>query len=266
MIANLRGLRETGTVMSIPVYFFLFTYIPMLAIGLYILLTQTSSQATYPVPIATQPLTLFLILHTFATGCTALTGIEAISNGVPAFQPPEAKNAQKTLVVMAILMAVLFIGSIGLTQFLGVIAGPQETILSALARSIFGTNAIYFIIQFATMAILAVAANTSFAGFPRLSAILAGDGFLPRQLSSLGDRLVFANGIVLLSAATAFLIIVYQGESHSLIPLFAVGVFVAFTLSQLGMVIHWYRTRTSNWQFKGMDKWRRRADRQPAQL
>ena len=249
-LANLRGMRETGTLMSIPVYLFLFTYLPMLAYGLYIYLKGGPASLVEVAPKSTFPLTTFLILHTFATGCTALTGIEAISNGVPAFEKPESKNAGKTLVVMAILMAVLFVGSIGLTQYLGVIAGPQETILSALARRLLGNGTAYFLIQISTMLILAVAANTSFAGFPRLAAILAKDGFLPRQFTGLGDRLVFANGIISLSVATGFLIILFGGNSHSLIPLFAVGVFLAFSLSQAGMVIHWWRQRGRGWQFK----------------
>jgi amino acid transporter len=251
-LANLRGLRETGTLMSIPVYLFLATYLPLVGFGVYRLVTGGGQSLAAAAPAASQPLTWFLILHTFATGCTALTGVEAISNGVPAFKSPEAKNAQRTLLVMAVLMVILFAGSIGLTQFLGVIARPDETILSALARKILGGGPGYFLIQFTTMAILAVAANTSFAGFPRLAAILAGDGYLPRQLTSLGDRLVFANGIVLLSIATAFLIIIFGGDSHSLIPLFAVGVFIAFTLSQLGMVVHWARIRGTGWQIKSL--------------
>ena len=250
MVANLRGLQETGTLISVPVYFFLFTYLPMLAFGLFKLLSGGAVAISDQVALPGQPVTTFMILHTFATGCTALTGIEAISNGVPAFQSPEAKNAGKTLAVMAVLMAVLFVGSIGLTQFLGVIAGPDETILSALARRLLGTGPAYFIIQFGTMMILAVAANTSFAGFPRLAAILAGDGFLPRQLTNLGDRLVFANGITALAAATGLLIIIFGGQSHALIPLFAVGVFLAFTLSQTGMVVHWWRLRGAGWILK----------------
>ena len=250
MLANLRGLRETGTLMAVPVYLFLFTYIPMLIYGgirLYID-GPTPMAAVAPQPV--QPLTLFLILHTFSTGCTALTGIEAISNGVPAFQPPESKNAGRTLIVMAILMGVLFVGSIGLTQFLGIIAGPQETILSALARNLLGSGPTYVLIQISTLLILAVAANTSFADFPRLSAILARDGFLPRQFTGLGDRLVFTNGIVFLAVATGVLIVIFSGNSHLLIPLFAVGAFLAFTLSQSGMVIHWFRERTKNWLLK----------------
>jgi amino acid transporter len=249
-LANLRGLRETGTLMSIPVYLFLFTYLPMLGYGLLVLWRDGGSSLSINAPIATQPLNMFLLLHAFATGCTALTGIEAISNGVPAFEPPEAKNAARTLIVMAVLMALLFLGSIGLTQFLGVVSGPQETILSALARRLLGTGPLYFMIQFGTMLILAVAANTSFAGFPRLAAILAKDGFLPRQFKNLGDRLVFANGILFLAAGTAILIVLFRGDSHLLIPLFAVGVFLAFTLSQAGMVVHWWRLRGRNWQFK----------------
>jgi len=140
---------------------------------------------------------------------------------------------------MALLMGLLFVGSIGLTQYLVVVAGPQETILSALARRLLGRGPIYLLIQASTMLILVVAANTSFAGFPRLAAILAGDGFLPRQLSNLGDRLVFSNGIMLSAAATGTLIVIFGGDTHALIPLFAVGVFLAFTLSQIGMVVHW---------------------------
>jgi amino acid transporter len=249
-VANLRGLRETGTLMSIPVYLFLFTYLSMLIYGAFRLFTGGAVPLAAVAPHATQPITLFLILHTFATGCTALTGIEAISNGVPAFQPPETKNASRTLIVMAILMGILFVGSIGLTRYLGIVSNPQETILSALARRLLGNSPLYFMIQISTMLILAVAANTSFAGFPRLAAILAKDGFLPRQLTGLGDRLVFANGIFSLSVATAVLIILFGGTSHLLIPLFAVGVFIAFTLSQAGMVVHWWRMGGQWWTVK----------------
>ncbi len=252
MLANLRGLRETGTLMAIPVYLFLFTYIPMLVYGGIRLMIDGPTPLTLVAPAAVQPITLFLLLHTFATGCTALTGIEAISNGVPAFQPPESTNAGRTLSAMAVLMGILFIGSIGLTQFLGIIAGPQETILSALARHLLGSGPAYVMIQISTLLILAVAANTSFADFPRLSAILARDGFLPRQFTGLGDRLVFANGIIFLAIGTGVLIVTFGGNSHLLIPLFAIGAFLAFTLSQAGMVMHWVRERSRNWQVKAM--------------
>jgi amino acid transporter len=250
-LANLRGLRETGTLMAIPVYLFLFTYLPMLAYGAVRALLEGpgSLAAAAPLP-PTEPLTAFLVLHAFSVGCTALTGIEAISNGVPAFQPPEARNAGRTLVVMALLMGLLFLGSISLTQGLAVVAGPEETILSALARRLLGSGPAYLLIQATTMLILAVAANTSFAGFPRLAALLASDGFLPRQLTGLGDRLVFANGILLLAAATGGLIVVFGGDTHALVPLFAVGAFLAFTLSQTGMVVHWWRERGRGWRPK----------------
>jgi amino acid transporter len=249
-VINLRGLRETGTLMSIPVYLFLLTYLLMLAYGGLRLLLDGTGSLDMVAPAPSQPISLYMVLHAFAAGCTALTGIEAISNGVPAFRPPEAKNAGRTLGVMAILMGVLFVGSIGLTQGLAIIANPQETILSALVRHLLGNSPFYFLIQISTMLILAVAANTSFAGFPRLAAILAADGFLPRQLTNLGDRLVFANGIISLSIACGLLIAIFHGDSHALVPLFAVGVFLAFTLSQIGMVRHWKRKHGKGWTLK----------------
>jgi len=249
-LLNMRGVRETGTVIAIPVYLFLATYLPMLAYGLVrALIEGPGSFHSAGLP-TLQPLTALLILHTFSAGCTALTGIEAISNGVPAFRPPESRNAGITLIVMAVLMAVLFAGSIGLTHYLAVVPGPEETILSALARQLLGSGLGYVTIQVSTLLILVVAANTSFAGFPRLASILARDGFLPRQLSALGDRLAFNNGILVLTAASAALIVIFQGDTHALIPLFAVGVFLAFTLSQIGMVVHWAQERKGSWQLK----------------
>jgi amino acid transporter len=251
-LVNLRGLRETGTLMAIPVYLFLFTYMPMLAYGVVRAVLNGPGSLAANAPVASQPVTTFLVLHAFAAGCTALTGIESISNGVPAFQPPESKNAGRTLMVMALLMGILFVGSIGLTQYLAVVAGPQETILSALARRLLGNGPAYLLIQASTMLILAVAANTSFAGFPRVAALLAKDRFLPNQLSNLGDRLVFANGIVLLALATGALIVIFGGDPHALVPLFAVGAFLAFTLSQAGMVVHWWRDRGRRWRLKAI--------------
>lgn len=249
-LINLRGTRETGTLMTIPVYFFLLCYLLMLAIGAWQWLHTGSTALALTAPAASHPLTLFLLLRAFATGCTAMTGIEAVSNGVPTFRPPRAQNAGRTLLVMALLMGVLFAGSIWLTQQFAVVSGPQETILSALAHRILGDGPAYLTIQVATLLILAVAANTSFAGFPQLAALLAQDGFLPRQLTGLGDRLVFNNGILALAAGTAVLIVAFRGDSHALIPLFAVGAFLAYTLSQAGMVIHWRRERTRGWAMK----------------
>jgi amino acid transporter len=250
LLANLRGLRETGTFMAIPVYFFLFTYLPMLALGLIQAIGSGPIPIASTAPNAIAAVTPILILHTFAAGCTALTGIEAISNGVPAFKPQETRNAGITLIVMAVLMGILFLGSIGLTQYLGVVAGPDETILSALARQILGTSLPYYIVMIATLLILAVAANTSFADFPRVASILARDSYLPHQFSQLGDRLVFSNGMIALALVTGGLIVAFGGDAHALIPLFAVGVFLAFTLSQAGMVIHWFKARGRRWQVK----------------
>jgi len=250
-VLNLRGLRESGTVMAVPVYLFLFSFFGMLVFGLIkAIIQETPTPLAAAAPPAVEPLAILLVLHAFSAGCTALTGIEAISNGTPAFKPPEWVNARKTLIIMAVLMGALFLGSIGLTQFFGVVAGPGETILSALARRVLGGGTGYYLVQFSTLAVLAVAANTSFAGFPRVTAILAKDQFMPRQLFNVGDRLVFHNGIYILTGFTAFLIVVFNGDSHALVPLFAVGAFTAFTLSQAGMVVHWFKSKERDWQVK----------------
>ncbi len=251
-ILNLRGTRETGKIMSIPVYLFLITYLAMLFYALIRSFSGVPQSYAVTAPLAVTPLTTILVLRAFSAGCTALTGIEAISNGVPAFKPPEARNAQRTLAVMAILMNILFLGSIGFTQFYAVVAGNEETILSALARRLLGDGFLYLVIQISTMLVLTVAANTSFAGFPRLAAMLAADRFLPRQFTGLGDRLVLANGIIFLSLATGVLIVAFGGDTHALIPLFAVGAFMAFTLSQAGMVAHWWKDRGRGWQIKAL--------------
>lgn len=171
---------------------------------------------------------------------------------MPAFKPPEATNARQTLGIMAILMGLLFVGSIGLTRYFGVIAKPDETALSALATRILGHGPLYFLVQISTLLVLAVAANTSFAGFPRLGMVLAQDRHLPHQFSQLGDRLVYSNGMLTLAGLTALLIVLFGGDSHALIPLFASGVFLAFTLSQAGMVVHWFRKRGHLWPVKAL--------------
>jgi amino acid transporter len=251
-LLNLRGVRETGTWMSVPVYLFVVAYLVMVAVGVGKALFEGPGSLSAVAPPAVHPLTMILVLRAFSVGCTALTGIETMSNGVPAFQPPESKNAGRTLMVMALLMALLFVGSVGLTQYLAVVPGPQETITSALARRLLGSGPAYLVIQASTMLILAVAANSSFAGFPRVASIMARDGFLPRQLASLGDRLVFNNGIVLLAIVTGGLIAAFEGDTHALVPLFAVGAFLAFTLSQAGMVVHWLRERGRSWWLKSL--------------
>lgn len=251
-ILNLRGMQETGTVMSIPVYFFVASYILLLVAGLYQMIQGGPISFAQTAPPATQPLTIFLLIRTFASGSTALTGIEAIGDSVPAFQKPETKKAGKALILMVVIMATLFLGSLGLSHYFAVISNPEETILSALSRQIFGTTFIYYMIQISTLLVLAVAANTAFSGFPRVAALIAKDRFLPFQLVALGERLVFSNGILLLSAMTGVMVIVFNGESHALVPMFAIGAFLAFTLSQSGMVVHWYRNKGNHWQLKAI--------------
>ena len=249
-LINLRGVRESGTMMALPVYLFLGCYLVMIAYGLYSARVEGPGDLTASAPSALVPVSLILILHTFASGCTALTGVEAISNGIPAFKPPSTRNAQKTLIIMAVLMGILFAGTIGLTQYFAVVAGANETILSALTRRILGTGPLYYLVQIATLLILSVAANTSFNGFPRLASVLAKDRYLPNQFVHLGDRLVYSNGIMILSLLTGLLIVVFRADSHALVPLFAIGAFLAFTLSQAGMVAHWFRERGRHWQAK----------------
>jgi amino acid transporter len=249
-LINLRGVRESGTMMALPVYLFLGCYLVMIAYGLYSARLEGPGDLTATAPSALVPVSLALILHTFASGCTALTGVEAISNGIPAFKPPSTRNAQKTLIVMAVLMGILFAGTVGLTQYFAVVAGANETILSALTRRILGTGPLYYLVQIATLLILSVAANTSFNGFPRLASVLAKDRYLPNQFVHFGDRLVYSNGIMILSLLTGLLIVVFRADSHALVPLFAIGAFLAFTLSQAGMVVHWFRERGRHWQLK----------------
>jgi amino acid transporter len=249
-LANLRGVRETGTLMAIPVYLFLGCYLVMIVYGLYTALLEGPGNLAATAPSPLVPVTAILLLHTFASGCTALTGVEAISNGIPAFKPPSTHNARRTLIVMALLMGILFAGTIGLTQYFAVISGTNETILSALTRRILGMGPLYYLVQIATLLILSVAANTSFMDFPRLASVLARDRYLPNQFVHIGDRLVFSNGIVILSLLTGILIVAFNGISHALVPLFAIGAFLAFTLSQVGMVAHWFRERGRHWQLK----------------
>ena len=250
--ANLRGVRESGTFFAFPTYGFVFLVLLLIAVGLVRLLTGTLSpmQAVPMAGSGTQALTLFLILRAFASGCTALTGVEAISNGIPVFRKPEADNAGKTLVAMAALLAGMFFGISVLARSLNVIPTEYETVVSRIGRLVFGGGPFYFALQAATAIILVLAANTSFAGFPRLAAILAQGRYLPRQLTNLGDRLVFANGIMVLAFLASVLIVIFGGQTHRLIPLYAVGVFLSFTLSQAGMVRHWRKVGGKGWRWK----------------
>jgi amino acid transporter len=243
MLANLRGLRETGRTFAIPTYCFFVSLAGLLLAGLVRIVTgNIPASDIHVIAIeAALPLTTFLVLRAFSSGCAALTGIEAISNGVQAFKPPESRNAGITLAWMAAILVTLFLGLTVLSNLFHVVPVEGETVVSILAQRIFGRTAPYYLIQASTAVILLLAANTSFAGFPMLASMLARDGFLPRQLANRGDRLVFSNGILILGIASAVLLILFRGSTHALIPLYAVGVFLSFTLSQMGMVRHWLK-------------------------
>ncbi len=249
-IANLRGVRESGALFAGPTYAFVVSFLFMIGYGIIHYLLNPGVAA--PVVAENlklaegyhiQPLSWFLLLGAFSNGCVALTGTEAISNGIPAFKPPEARNAATTLTVMAALLAMMFIGTSIMAYFYSVHPHENETVISQFARIIFTgpMGWFYYLIQGTTALILVLAANTSFADFPRLSSLLARDRFLPRQFANRGDRLVFSNGIIMLAIFSSILVVAFRGDTSRLIPLYAVGVFLSFTLSQSGMVRHWLK-------------------------
>lgn len=248
MVLNLRGIRESSNIFAYPTYFFIFSIVLMLVVGSYKILIGDLHQAA-PVMHEIYPeVPLFLLLKAFASGCSALTGVEAISNGVPIFKKPSQQNAKTTMIWMSLILGVFFLGITLLAHLIGIVPHAGETVMSQLSKAIFGQNILYYITQVAIALILLLAANTSYADFPRLSSLLSKDKFLPRQLSSVGDRLVFSNGIMGLTLASSFLIIIFKGSTHLLIPLYAVGVFLSFTLSQLGMIVHHKKFREPNWK------------------
>lgn len=253
MLMNLRGVRESGLAFALPAYIFLAGMACMLLTGFYQVFTGQAPQVAAVAGPHTLDWTalgmnlaiVLALLNAFSHGCAALTGIEAVSNGVKAFKEPSDARANLTMTLMGVLLSIIFLGATYLAFAFHVMPKVDETIISQVARTVFGgQNFFYYLVQFSTMVMLILAANTSFAGFPRLSSMLARDGLLPRQLMSLGDRLVFSNGIVLLGLLSAILIVAFHGDTHSLIPLYAVGVFLSFTLAQTGMVVHHRRNET----------------------
>lgn len=254
IVMNLRGVRESGKFFAVPTYF------AIGALGLMVVLgTIQSLVGPGAVPIAPPTttgqdsldgVTLFLILRAFAAGCSAVTGMEVISNGVKAFREPESKNAATTMIWMSAILAVLFMGISWMAYHYGILAKEDETVASQLARLTFGSGAIYYAVQISTMLLLVLAANSAFAGFPHLSSILARDGYMPHQMASFGDRLVFSNGIFILGFFACLLLVIFHGDTHALIPLYAIGVFVSFTLSQAGMVKRWLVKRGLHWRKK----------------
>ena len=263
MVVNLRGVRESGIAFSVPTYVFVILMLALIVTGIYQGL-EGLGPAAMPGPLRVDPASAeghpihapvgfafaFLILRAFAEGCVAMTGTEAISNGVSAFREPAARNAAVTLGWMAAILAIFFLGTSYLAVHLGVMPTISETVLSQLGRHVFGGGWLYFLLQYATFAILVLAANTAFADFPRLASILARDRYMPRQLAARGDRLAFSNGIVMLAGMAMLLVWVFRGDTSALIPLYAIGVFLCFTVSQFGMVRRWFRTRAPGWRRK----------------
>ena len=247
MLINLRGVRESGAAIAIPSYFFIIMLYALVGTGLFRYFFGTLSPVIDPPHLETlEPLaaiTPFLLLHAFSSGTAALTGIEAISNGITAFKEPRSKNAGVTLIWMAIILSTLFVGISFLTGQVHAVPSEQETVISQLARTIFsGQGLLYLAIIFATTVILILAANTAFAGFPRLGALMAKDGYLPRQLTYRGSRLVYSYGIVSLALIASGLVVIFQASVSRLIPLYAIGVFLSFTLAQFGMSRRWWKT------------------------
>lgn len=257
---NLRGVRESGAIFAGPTYLFIFSMLALIAFGFYhyyatgeVIPTPAADQLHFDESvgvIAQNGLTggalIWLLLRAFASGCTALTGVEAISNGIPAFKKPESKNAAATLTWMAVIMTMLILGTGFLAYKINAHPSPDETLVSVMTRHTFGTGIFYYFVQTATAAILVLAANTSFADFPRLASLLAADRFLPRQFANRGDRLVFSNGVIILAIFSIVLIVIFGGSEQAMLPLYAIGVFLSFTLSQSGMVIHWLRARKAD--------------------
>jgi amino acid transporter len=246
--ANLRGVRESGRLFAAPTYMFVVSILGMVGYGLAGTGLGLLPEAPYePHPPGLEGISLFLLLRAFAAGCTALTGIEAVSDGVPAFKSPEAGNARTVMAWLGAISLSMFLGITYLAYDLGVVPGGDETVVSKIARRVFGGGVLYYEIQATTMLILLLAANTSFADFPRLAFFLARDRFMPRQFANQGDRLVFSNGIVILSGFAILLLILFRGDTHALLPLYAIGVFISFTLSQSSMVVRWLRLREPGW-------------------
>ena len=243
-LGNLRGIRESGTLFAIPAYVFIVSITALIVTGAVRMALGHDLDAGTPpdaIEAGGQSLTIFLLLRAFSSGSAALTGIEAVSNGVPSFKPPESRNAATVLVWMAAILAFFFLGITILAHEVGVAPSETKTVVAQVADAVFAGTPLFYVVQVSTMLILVLAANTSFAGLPSLGSVMARDGFLPRQFAFRGDRLAFSNGIIVLGLASMGLLAVFRAETHALIPLYAVGVFTGFTLSQLGMVVHWHR-------------------------
>ncbi|RJS59848.1 APC family permease [Bacillus sp. PK3_68] len=250
-ILNLRGVTESASVLAYPVYLFVAALLLLSAVGLWKIATgQIPSDLHSPIGTAVPGISLFLLLRAFSSGCSALTGVEAVSNAVPNFKEPAAKNAANTLIMMGIILAILFSGIMFLAYWLGITPKAEETVVSQISSEVFGRNFIYYFVQGTTALILVLAANTGFSAFPLLAVNLATDKYIPRMFLMRGDRLGYSNGIVTLGIMSILLIVAFRGETEQLIPLYAVGVFIPFTLSQSGMIVKWVKEKPVGWAYK----------------
>ena len=248
MTLNLRGMRESASFLTVPVYFFVVMIVGMVVWGLFNIATgNLAYHAPAKIGASVPGMTLLLFLKAFSAGSSSLTGVEAISNAVPNFKGPKRKNAANTLAIMSLILASFFAGITFLSYYLGVMPNPDQTVLSQIGALVFGKGIFYYLLQLATAMILAVAANTGFSAFPMLAYNMAKDKFMPHLFMDKGDRLGYSNGIIFLAVGAIALIFIFHGQTNLLIPLYAVGVFVPFTLSQSGMIIHWFRERGKNW-------------------
>jgi amino acid transporter len=258
VLANLRGVRESGLLFALPTYAFVTSIFVLVGVGLVRIVNGHVHRAVVPheLPAGAGAVGIFVLLRAFSSGSTALTGVEAIANGVNAFRHPQGKNAAKTLAVLGAMAIAMFLGVSYLAVRVHARPSSTDSVVSQIARTVFPSGSfgafMYYAVQGTTLLILVLAANTSFQGFPRLSALLARDRFAPRQFSNLGDRLVFSNGMLVLAAAAAALLAIYKANTNSLIHLYVIGVFTAFTLSQAGMVRYWLRTRSSGWRGRAL--------------
>ena len=249
-ILNLRGVTESASVLAYPVYLFVLALFILIGVGIYNILTGHVSPTLHaPIGTPVAGISLFLLLRAFASGSSALTGVEAISNAIPNFKDPAPNNAAKTLLAMGALLAVLFSGIVFLAYYYGV-TPSKVTVVSQIAEQTFGRNFMYYFIQGTTALILILAANTGYSAFPLLAVNLAKDKFIPRMFTIRGDRLGYSNGIIILGVASIILIVAFQGQTEHLIPLYAVGVFIPFTLSQTGMVLKWLREKPEGWALR----------------
>ena len=251
---NLRGLRESSVMFGLPTYFFIFSLFVMIIVGFVkVLVLGYEPPAPETIYETAGDITIFLILRAFASGCTALTGVEAVSNGVPSFREPSAKNAKLVLTLMAAIVGFTFISVAVLTNMYHIVPQDNVTAIASLAGAIFGSGSVFFyIFQIATVIILSLAANTAFAGMPLLLAMVARDGYMPRQFTQRGTRLNFSNGVLLIFFLASALVFLFKADTHALLPLYATGVFVSFTISQAGMFVHWCRLKTDGWRRKAV--------------